>query len=86
MNWTTIAGFLVGVAVGYSALFWTPPEDQFVRAKPGSVHLWQYNSFGGWSRVAVVYGYVDDYDGCRQMAEALKKKFYASEYRCEETQ
>ena len=39
------------------------------------------NVFGEWERVALVFGYFDDYSGCKDIADALHDKFQR-EYRC----
>lgn len=42
----------------------------------------KHNSYGEWERVALIFGYGDDYDGCTSIATAYKASFPADEYRC----
>ena len=35
-----------------------------------------------WDRVALIFGYGDDYAACMDIAEALGKRFTAAQYRC----
>ena len=40
------------------------------------------NALGQWERVALVFGYWDDYEGCKDIIRLLGKENYAREYRC----
>lgn len=40
------------------------------------------NAMGEWERLALVFGYWNDYEGCQDIIEVLGKKNYAREYRC----
>lgn len=40
-----------------------------------------FNLAGEWERVALIYGYFDDYSGCSDVANALMKE-YSRQYRC----
>jgi hypothetical protein len=39
------------------------------------------NFMGEWERVALIYGYWDDFEGCTDIANALAAR-YTREYRC----
>ncbi|MBY9066099.1 hypothetical protein K1X12_04265 [Hyphomonas sp. WL0036] len=43
--------------------------------------LEMFNLAGEWERVALIYGYFEDYSGCSDIADALMKE-YSREYRC----
>lgn len=43
--------------------------------------LEMFNLAGEWERVALIYGYFDDYSGCYDIANALMKE-YSRQYRC----
>jgi len=42
------------------------------------------NVFGEWERVALIYGFWDDFEGCTDIANALAAR-YTREYRCAPT-
>ena len=39
------------------------------------------NAFGDWERVALIFAYYDDEEGCSDIASALSKE-YGRSYRC----
>ena len=49
-----------------------------------STDLWleKSSSFGGWDRVALVFGYWDDYEGCTEIVEELTRRNPLARYRC----
>lgn len=81
------AGCFVGAVGVYAGSFWMSPEDYFARAKPKAMHL-EMNTFSGeWEKVAVAYGYSDNYLACKELAEGLKmraerKNLMVRDYRC----
>ncbi|MEX2166441.1 MAG: hypothetical protein WD852_05395 [Methyloceanibacter sp.] len=40
------------------------------------------NALNQWERVALVFGYWDDYEGCKDIIRLLGEENYAREYRC----
>lgn len=51
--------------------------DQF----GGPVYL-EKSTVAGWARVALFFGYVDDYAGCEEAVVALEKTLNLAEFRC----
>lgn len=48
-------------------------QDQWLEKK---------SAFGPWDKVALIFGYADDYEGCVDVIEALVQKYPAAHYRC----
>jgi len=45
--------------------------------------LEQYSRSGdAWDRIALVFGFSDDYDGCTELADGLAQRFPQARYRC----
>jgi hypothetical protein len=54
-----------------------------IGASPGSDQWMEFkNSAGEWERVALVFGYWDDYEGCKDIIDIVGKVNYARQYRC----
>ncbi len=68
-----VAALLVGCSGGDDP---TPPKSD----KPAA-WLELFNAMGEWERVALIYGYWDDYEGCMDIRNALTAKF-ERQYRC----
>ncbi len=57
------------------------PKDPVAPDGKAAAYLETVNLMGEWERLALVYGYWDDYEGCTEIANALGER-YTREYRC----
>lgn len=46
------------------------------------VYLEKSSLLGKWERVAIMFGYYDNYDACMEINKALTEKYPGNVYRC----
>ncbi len=46
------------------------------------VYLEKYSLLGKWERVAIMFGYYDNYSACMEINKALTEKYPGNVYRC----
>lgn len=69
-----------GDVPGYDALLKHVEKN---RVGQDSDHWIEMGSIGGgWERVGLIFGYIDDYAECQKAIAGLKLANYAREYRC----
>lgn len=47
-----------------------------------NVYLEKSSLLGKWERVAIMFGYYDNYDACMEINKALTEKYPGNVYRC----
>ena len=47
-----------------------------------NVYLEKSSLLGKWERVAIMFGYYDNYDACMEINKALTEKYPGNIYRC----
>ncbi len=40
------------------------------------------NAFGEWEKIALIFGYMDDFEACEEFAKLARGEFKSREYRC----
>ena len=83
-KWAFLLAFLAACDNSYADR--VAALESFVReaAMGSSADYWleKNNAFGEWERVALVFGYINDSQGCADFAAAHKAMFPADDYRC----
>jgi len=51
-------------------------------SKRESVYLEKYTLLGEWERVAIMFGYYDNFEACLEINNALTEKYPGNVYRC----
>jgi hypothetical protein len=51
-------------------------------SKSETVYQEKSSLFGKWERVAIMFGYYNNYDACMEIKSALSEKFPDLKYRC----